>query len=206
MEKYKFGITAELVPSQTATDFEASNVNPYSSAYFDDPSHMSVCRDVGRITSIPSPYARMHITDLAFKEANCGQATMNRGLMQRRALSAAYNRAMSHCLDIFELLYNADKINLQEKGITLHKLDLVSTHSADANIQALFHDQFGQPTRLKSYIETLDLFRDEYVNTLRGVAQRNGVSNYSFDFTSLYLLKYKGKTFASTSPFTGFYA
>lgn len=206
MKNYKFGITAEVVPAQTATDFDVSNVNPYSSAYFDDPNHMSVCRDVGRITSIPSPYARMHITDLAFKEANCGQATMNRGLMQRRALSADYNRAMSHCLDIFELLYNADKINLQEKGITLHKLNLVSTHSVDPNVQALFHDQLGQPTRLKSYIETLDLFRDEYVNTLKGVAQRNGVINYSFDFTSLYLLKYKGKTFASTSPFTGFYA
>lgn len=206
MDKYKFGITAEQVSAQTATDFEVSNVNPYSSAYFDDPSHMSVCRDVGRITSIPSPYARMHITDLAFKEANCGQATMSRGRLQRRALSADYNRAMSHCLDIYELLFNADRINLQEKGITLHKLDLVSTHSVDPQVQALFQDELGEPTRLKSYIETLDLFRDEYVNTLRGVAQRNGVENYFFDFSTLYIFKYKGKTIASTSPFTGFYA
>ena len=206
MEKYKFGIIAEKVPAQTATDFDVTGVNPYSSAYFDDPKHMSVCKDVGRITSIPSPYARMHITDLAFKEANCGSATMNRGLMQRRALSADYNRAMSHCLDIYELLFNADRINLQELGITLHKLDLVSTHSTLPNIQALFQDQFGRPTRLKSYIQTLDLFRDEYVNTLRDIAQRNDVRGYSFDFTSLYILKYNGKTFASTSPFTGFYA
>ena len=57
MEKYKFGITAEVVPAQTATDFDTSNVNPYSSAYFYDPNHMSVCRDVGRITSIPSSCA-----------------------------------------------------------------------------------------------------------------------------------------------------
>lgn len=206
MEKYKFGITAEQVSAQTATDFEVSNVNPYSSAYFDDPSHMSVCKDVGRITSIPSPYARMHITDLAFKEANCGQVTMNRGRMQRRALSADYNRAMSHCLDIYELLFNADNINFQEKGITLHKLNLISTHNAEPEVQALFQDEFGEPTRLKSYVETLDLFRDEYVNALRSIAQRNGVNNYSFDFTSLYVLKYNGKTFASTSPFTGFYA
>ena len=206
MEKYKFGIIAEKVSAQTATDFDVTGVNPYSSAYFDDPKHMSVCRDIGRITSIPSPYARMHITDLAFKEANCGSATMNRGLMQRRALSADYNRAMSHCLDIYELLFNADRINLQELGITLHKLDLVSTHSILPNIQALFQDQFGRPTRLKSYIQTLDLFRDEYVNTLRDIAQRNDVRGYSFDFTSLYILKYNGKTFASTSPFTGFYA
>lgn len=206
MEKYKFGITAEKVSAQTAGDFDVTGVNPYSSAYFDDPQHMSVCRAEGRITSIPSPYARMHITDLAFKEANCGHATMNRGLMQRRALSADYNKAMSHCLDIYELLFNADKINLQEKGITLHKLNLVSTHSAVPDVQALFQDQFGNDTRLKSYIGTLDLFRDEYVNTLRGIAQRNGVTSYSFDFTSLYILKHDGKTFASTSPFTGFYA
>ena len=206
MNKYKFGITAEIVPAQTATDFEVSNVNPYSSAYFDNPDHMSVCKDIGRITSIPSPYARMHITDLAFKEANCGRATMKKGQFQRRALSADYNRALSHCLDIYELLYNADLINLQEKGITLHKLDLVTTHSTEPSVLALFKDEYGQPTRLKSYIETLDLFRDEYVNTLKSVAQRNGVANYAFDFTSLYVLKYKGKTFASTSPFTGFYA
>lgn len=206
MEKYKFGIIAEMVAAQTATDFDVTGVNPYSSAYFDDPNHMSVCRDEGRITSIPSPYARMHITDLAFKEANCGRVTMNRGLMQRRALSADYNKAMSHCLDIYELLFNADKINMQELDITLHKLDLVSTHNIEPTVQALFQDQFGNPTRLKSYIQTLDLFRDEYVNTLRGIAQRNNVSGYSFDFTSLYVLKYKGKTFASTSPFTGFYA
>jgi len=206
MEKYKFGIKAEVVPAQTSTDFEVSNVNPYSSAYFDDPKHMSVCKDVGRITSIPSPYARMHITDLAFKEANCGKTTMNDGKRQRRALSADYNKAMSHCLDVFELLFNADKINLQEKDITLHKLDLISTHSVDPEILSLFHDENEEPTRLKCYIETLDLFRDEYVNTLRSVAQEKGVRNYTFDFTSLYLLKHKGKTFASTSPFTGFYA
>lgn len=206
MEKYKFGIIAEKVSAQTATDFDVTGINPYSSAYFDDPKHMSVCKDIGRITSIPSPYARMHITDLAFKEANCGSATMSKGLMQRRALSADYNRAMSHCLDIYELLFNADRINMQELGITLHKLDLVSTHSTLPAVQALFEDQFGKPTRLKSYIQTLDLFRDEYVNTLRGIAQTNDVRGYSFDFTSLYVLKYNGKTFASTSPFTGFYA
>ena len=154
MEKYKFGIIAEKVSAQTATDFDVTGINPYSSAYFDDPKHMSVCKDIGRITSIPSPYARMHITDLAFKEANCGSATMSKGLMQRRALSADYNRAMSHCLDIYELLFNADRINMQELGITLHKLDLVSTHSTLPAVQALFEDQFGKPTRLKSYIQT----------------------------------------------------
>lgn len=206
MEKYKFGIIAEKVSAQTATDFEVTDVNPYSSAYFNDPSHMSVCKDIGRITSIPSPYARMHITDLAFKEANCGCATMSKGIKHRRALSADYNRAMSHCLDVYELLFNADRINMQEQGITLHKLDLVSTHSTEPAVQALFQDQFGKSTRLKSYIQTLDLFRDEYVNTLRGITLKNDIKGYFFDFTSLYVLKYNGKTFASTSPFTGFYA
>ena len=33
MEKYKFGIIAEKVSAQTATDFEVTDVNPYSSAY-----------------------------------------------------------------------------------------------------------------------------------------------------------------------------
>lgn len=30
MEKYKFGIIAEKVSAQTATDFDVTGVNPYS--------------------------------------------------------------------------------------------------------------------------------------------------------------------------------
>ena len=208
MENLEFGMKAEIIGSATVSDFveykatDGGNYNPYNKAYFNDPTHMSVCNDKGRITSIPSPYARMHITDLAFQEYNCGVGVMSASKKARRTMSSDYLRAMSHCLDIFELLYHADEFDLKEKGITLQKLDLVSTHSLNQDVLNILYDEDGQLTDIGRYIATLDLFRDEYKKVIRN----KGVGNYSFDFTSLYIFKYRGKTFASTSPFTGFSA
>ena len=208
MNKFEFGMKAEKIDAATISDFveyrsqDGGNYNPYNKAYFNDPTHMSVCKDTGRITSIPSPYARMHITDLAFQEYNCGAGVMSATKRAKRTMSADYLRAMSHCLDIFELLFHADEYDLKEKGITLHKIDLVSTHSQKREVHDLLYDEDENPTSLGRYIATLDLFRDEYKKVIRG----RGVDNYKFDFTSLYIFKFYGKTFASTSPFTGFSA
>lgn len=202
MEKYKFGMEAELVNSQNVGDFveytkrDGDNWNPYNSAYFDKPENRAECKETGRITSIPSPYARMHITDLAFREANCGIKSGGAAV----ALSKDYNKALSHCLDIFELLFNADRINLKEIGITIDKVDLVSTHSTEPNVQAYLNLQ--ENSKVKNYIATLDLFRDEYVRVVRS----KNVNDYLFDFKSLYVMKKDGKSFAATSPLTGFYA
>lgn len=208
MENLEFGMKAEKLVSATVSDFvkytsqDGGNYNPYNKAYFNDPSHMDICKDVGRITSIPSPYARMHITDLAFQEYNCGSGVMSATKKAKKPMSADYMRAMSHCLDIFELLFHADEFDLKEKGITLQKLNLVSTHSMNPEVHNILYDEEEQLTSIGRYIATLDLFRDEYNKVIKG----KGVANYSFDFTSLYIFKYNGKTFASTSPFTGFSA
>ena len=110
MKDYIFGMNAEESVSATNRDFveysskEGGNYNPYNKAYFNNPEHMSVSEDTGRITSIPSPYARMHITDLAFQEYNCGSGVMTKTKKAVRKVSADYKRAMSHCLDIFVFL------------------------------------------------------------------------------------------------------
>ena len=208
MNDYTFGMKAEQCPAATNNDFATysstagGNHNPYNKAYFNDPSNLSVCKDSGRITSIPSPYARMHITDLAFQEYNCGTGLVTYKQKKSLNLSQDYKRAMSHCLDIFELLFHADEFDFKEKGVTLHKIDLISTHSQDAQVRSILYDDLDKLTEVGKYVKTLDIFRDEYMRVIKS----KGVDSYKFDFTSLYLLKYKGKTFASTSPFTGFCA
>lgn len=200
MDKYIFGMKAERAAEENIGEFkvytkrDGGNWNPYNTAYFDNLENVAATEAQGKITSIPSPYARMHLTDLAFREANCG-LTAGRGAV---ALSADYNKALSHCLDIFELMFYADTINLKEKGITIEKIDLVSTNTYDQGVMNYLN---GKPA-LKNYVATLDMFRKEYNN----VIQAKRVDEYLFDFTSLYVLKQNGKSFAATSPFTGFYA
>lgn len=194
MKNYIFGMKAEKSESQNMEDFfvntknEGDDWNPYNNAYFNLPENRPECNDTGRITSIPSPYARMHITDLAFMERNCGAGV----------LPSDYFKAMSHCLDIFELMFHSDTIDFKEKEINVEKIPLISTHSHDTNVI----NYLEQNPKVKNYIMTLDMFRDEYNRIIRS----KNVPGYMFDFTSLYLIKKNGKVIASTSPFTGFYA
>ncbi len=203
MGKLAFGMKATAVDGSLGSfkiydSTLGGNYNPYNSVYFDQADNRTVCNEQGRITSIPSPYARMHITDLAFKEASSGSHT-GRCV---EALSADYNKALSHCLDIFEMLYYSDNIDLRDKKITIEKINLVSTKSLDSEVQELLN---ANPS-LKEYISTLDLFREGYMDVINEKKEKENIPTYSFDFTSLYLFKHEGKVFASTSPFTGFSA
>lgn len=207
MRDYIFGLKSVVANDQNGRDFEAvegKQANPYSNAFFNDPNNMTWDNIQARITSIPSPYARMHITDLAFKESNCGMGTASAAVRAKINLSSDYKRAMSHCLDVFELLYHADEYNLPQLGITLHKLDLISTHTTDEAEREILYDDNGKLTELGRYIQTLDLYRDAYVETIKNATSKD--VHYNFDFKSLYVLKYKGRVFAATSPFTGFFA
>ena len=191
-----FGISAEQ--SSSSGDFETSigaANNPCGKMLFDDPTKMFTSSK-HRITSIPSPYARMHITDLAFREANTGKGKLTDAEFSTKVLSTDYRRAMSHCLDIYEMLMHASKLNLTEKGITIHQVKLART--SDPDYAALL----GGNQNLRSYIETLELFRKSYLDHIK----KAGVAKYKFDFSILYIFKHNGRTFAATSPFTGFFA
>ena len=142
-----------------------------------------------RITSIPSPYARMHITELAFYEYNCGNV-----------LSKDYMRAMSHCLDIFELIYHSHELDLRERGITLQKIKLYKGTEEDDEIKKL-----NQKTKI--YLQSLCAYREQYYEYIKRIKRKYDVYDYHFDFESLYVLKSgDGKVFGATSPFTGFFA
>jgi len=206
---YKFGMAVESVqPNQEHPDFEVyrtstntdqENPNPYGKSWFDDPNKMAkVEQSYARITSIPSPYARMHITDLAFRELNAGSNTMSEEEMMGKVISNDYLHAMSHCLDMFELFYYFDELDLREKGIRVERINLVDPNDPSASLFLRKNEQ------TKRYLETLDLFRKQYLKALNKLRP----ANYKFRFNALYVFwdEYTNTVIGATSPFTGFFA
>lgn len=202
MAKYIFGLEAELtdgnaVNADYIVDYNPTvgNYNPYSKEKINE----IICNTTRseRITSIPSPYARMHVTDLAFMELRQGQSLLSQNRdVTDRDISPDYSRALSHCLDVYEMLYYSDEVDLQEKGVTVTKINLKTPSPA-----------FKNRGHLNEYLETLQLYRDQYTRTIRQRMRGHVNENeFTFDFSSLYIFKYKGKTFAASSPFTGFFA
>ena len=204
MSTYSFGLSAEQYNGVSSEDFEVSvnvggqaqNQNWLGDQYFNDPQNIVMTGDLSKVTSIPSPYARMHITDIAFREMMAGVGTSS----GPNPVKGDYLRAMSHCLDIYEMLFHYDELDLFDKGVTIKKIDLVN--SKDPRFQTLL----GKNESLKNYIETLDLFRDRYNIELNKKKSNTSSLSYTFDFTKMYVFKYKGRTFAASSPFTGFFA
>ena len=202
MAKYIFGLDSEKGGASVGSadfkvDYEpmSGNYNPYSKEKVNE----IVCNTTRseRITSIPSPYARMHVTDLAFMELRQGQSLLSQNReVSNRDISPDYSRALSQCLDVYEMLFHSDEVDLQEKGITVSKINL-----------GVPSPSFKGKGHLNEYLETLQLYRDQYMRTIRKRMHGHlNETDYTFDFTSLYIFKYKGKTFAASSPFTGFFA
>ena len=203
MKDYIFGLKVKPVSSANRDPFAIYTQmgagqahNPYGNSYFNDPSYM-VSAGGAKITSIPSPYARMHVTDIAFREITAGRGVFTEDQLRNNSISDDYVRAMSHCLDMFELMYNFSDLDLKEKGITVELIDLVTRNRAD-------HASYlaANPS-LERYVETLDLYRKSYNAVIRNRVLPG--NSYTFDFSQLYLFKYKDATFAATSPFTGFF-
>lgn len=203
MDNYIFGLKVRRDTSATPKAFNeylpagpGVAHNPYGVSYFNDPQYM-VSAGGAKITSIPSPYARMHVTDIAFRELNAGLGTLSEAELRSRDISDDYLRAMSQCLDMFELMYRFTDLDLKEKGITVELVDLVTR--GDNRFAA----KLGTNPQLMRYIETLDLYRESYKKVIQDRVQPG--REYFFDFTKMYIFKYNGVTFAATSPFTGFF-
>lgn len=200
MKYIKFGYSCDVVTTSGQT-FAANvnkaagsvqNPNPYGGSFFDSPIQMATADEgAGKvITSIPSPYARMHLTANAFHEYVCGDKIVTANEIIKRKLSPDYKRALSHCLDMFEMLFHLSAVDLESRGIKVYSLPLAKP----ANVASL------GSANLTSYVSTLDLFRKKYVDYFR-----QHCPNYHFDFSSLYVFEADNKIFGATSPFTGFF-
>lgn len=202
MKDFQFGLKVLNSIGGGEPDFDVfrmvagNQYNPYGQRYIDDPSYM-VAAGGDKVTSIPSPYARMHVTDIAFREYSSGKAQMSETQLKQKSLPADFVKAMSHCLDLFEITYRMTDLDLKDHGITVTKHDFVTTQTPG------FDNLCQSYSNLKNYIETLELFRTRYNDVIQ--ARIPAGKSYYYDFTSNYLFKYNGVTFGSTSPFSGFY-
>lgn len=215
MNDLEFGLNVVQNPSQSVDGFTtdkeqaggSGNYNPYGPKYFDDPATTPTVASDARITSIPSPYARMHVTEIAFRILTAGNGRLSNFEYKKRfdeVLSGDYRRAISHCLDIFELLFRLDRYELVDLGISVERVKLTTLESVQ-KLPANTDSEKEKKRRLEKYIGTLDLFRNSYqsvINTRKG----RGCPAYAFDFSTLYVFKHHGTAFAASSPFTGFFA
>ena len=128
---------------------------------------------IDKILSIPSPYARFHVTETALAE---GKA---------RAFSdmpPVYRRAVSHCLDVFEMFFALDGVKLTDLDIHVEKfkyMDLNDIKTENAN--------------MRQYINALDLYRNNY-----------GKEKFNNFYTISKVKDGIKYLIASTSPFTIF--
>ncbi|MBD5358823.1 MAG: hypothetical protein HDR88_17850 [Bacteroides sp.] len=205
MNDYRFGLKVKKDSTHTEEGYSvnrndggtaANEYNPYGVSYFNDPQYM-VATGGEKITSIPSPYARMLVTDIAFREYVSGKGILSETELRSRALSDDYVKTISHCLDMFEIMFRLTDLDLLDHGITITLHNLVTPHSP--GLGALCDDN----PNLRRYIETLQLFRNSYNKAIQRRVPTG--KSYYYDFTSNYLFKYKGVTFGSTSPFSGFF-
>lgn len=127
------------------------------------------------LNAVPSPFARMHLFETAFE-------MVYQDLINNTNLAGeAYNKLVSECLDVFELIFNWESHIKDGKNLE------ISTWSRQTEIYNLMQSQNKQHKLLG---QTLDVF-------LQGETAFQG-------FENCLLIKYNGDVIAGTSPFTGF--
>lgn len=151
----------------------------HQSKQFDVPSIQKIKVDgagKGRsLNAIPSPFARMHLFETAFE-------MVFQDLINNTKLAGeVYNRMVSDCLDVFELIYHWDSHINDGKNLE------IVTWNRETEIYDLKN---SVNNRHKLLGQTLDVF-------LQGEAAFR-------DFEKCLIIKYNGKVIAGTSPFTGF--
>lgn len=142
------------------------------------------------VTSIPSPFAQMHLFETAFRfineayrEAEKGQGNPEKVLEGE----TTYHRIVSHCLDLYELMYNYDVLGLRQRISVLNWND-------------------GE---LDRFAANSDVGRETFAGTLR-----NYIRNYNQEgkrygdknpFRNLLLIRLDSSIIGGTSPLTGFF-
>lgn len=163
-----------LVQGKTATEsgiWHKDNISPYTSQTILDIIDNQSQNLVLPISSIPSPFARMHLVSAAFDNFDYIKPT-----------KSLYDKLISDCLDVFEMLYRIDELKLRNR--------LKITHWKEDNLVELKKIS-------EDYANTIELHINSY-NT------ENQFKKY-LPFSSFALILIDDKIIAGTSPFTGFF-
>ena len=98
---------------------------------------------------------------------------------------------VSNCLDVFELLFSADVLNIS------HNISAVSWSLKDL-IELSESKDLDKFQGFRQFIKTLDL----YVRNYNKISRYKTLEN---PFSRMTVLSYDNQVFAGTSPFTGFF-
>lgn len=182
---HKLSLIKEQTISETGWGQFANN--PYDEGKIAD-----ITDNMGKlevpVTSIPSPFAQMHLFETSFSFINKAYTGDNNNVL---ALSGntTYHNYISNCLDIFELLFSYETLKLRERiAIEVWKKEeleeLLNSHNPG----------------VKTFAATLKIFINNYNNSQR--FKNNGIANALNEFTLIYV---DNTIIAGTSPYTGFF-
>lgn len=146
-----------------------NNENPYSVQKMLKAADSANEEKIDKILSIPSPYARLHVTETALIEGTSRPFD---------ELAPVYRRSISHLLDVFELFYRYNGIELAEKGVKVNKYKYQTLNEFPDSI----------------LVTALDLFRKNYGETMFANFYEITVNAGNIDYPVAY-----------TSPFTMFF-
>ncbi len=140
------------------------------------------------VTSIPSPFAQMHLFETSFEFIN---KTFRDSNNDKIAFDGAttYHKNVSRCLDVFEMLFRFETLKLKDR---------ISIKTWD--VKELKEVVREHNSGIKTFAETLQIFIGNYNNDRRFLNQ--GITNAFNSFTLIYL---DNVIIAGTSPYTGFF-
>jgi len=140
------------------------------------------------VTSIPSPFAQMHLFETSFEFIN---KTFKDSGNAKETLegTTTYHKNVSRCLDVFEMLFRFETLKLKDR-VSVKKWDV-------SELKEVVKDH---NSGIKTFAETLQIFISNYNNDRRFLNQ--GISTAFNSFTLIYL---DNVIIAGTSPYTGFF-
>ena len=163
--------------------------NQYDSNPYNDEKITKITDNIGEIevpvTSIPSPFARIHLFETAFNYVVEDYLNNPKSLDGK----TTYHRLISDCLDVYEILFSFDELRLS------NKIKLVTW---DFSKLKAMQESPNQGRRILA--DVLALYINNYNKDKRFV--RNNIQN-PFNIISVLLLE--NEVIAGTSPFTGFF-
>ena len=182
---YKLSLIKEQTIGQNGWNAFANN--PY-----DEESIAKITDNMGQqdvpVTSIPSPFAQMHLFETSFAFIN--KNYVNIGKDSSALLGkTTYHNCISNCLDVFELLFSYETLKLSGRvSVAIWEKGELDQLSNSPNVG------------LKTFAETLRIFMGNYNKDARFT--NNGIQGV---FDALVLIYLDNTIIAGTSPYTGFF-
>ncbi|MBL4586902.1 MAG: cell division FtsA domain-containing protein [Flavobacteriales bacterium] len=176
--------------------------NAYDGNPFDEDGISDIRSDMENVeipvTSIPSPFSQMHLFATAFSHVNTEYKEAKDGKIEKSAEDvlnekSTYNRAISDCLDLFEILYSYEILSLGD-NITIRTWD----KNELKRLKASGH------TGQKTFAETLEVYGNSYSDDPRFYDPKAD-KDAKKAFDQFILIYFNDRILAAGSPLTGFF-